>query len=35
MSYVLRYAGLLEESGRHCERAFLIDRQPLNTSFSE
>jgi tetratricopeptide (TPR) repeat protein len=32
MSYVLRYAGLLDESGRHCERAFLIDRQPLNTT---
>jgi DNA-binding winged helix-turn-helix (wHTH) protein/serine/threonine protein kinase len=32
MSYVLRYAGLLEESGRHCEKAFLIDRQPVNTS---
>jgi hypothetical protein len=32
MSYVLRYAGLLEESGRHCENAFLIDRQPVNTT---
>jgi tetratricopeptide (TPR) repeat protein len=32
MSYVLRYAGLLEESGRHCEKAFLIDRQPVNTT---
>jgi tetratricopeptide (TPR) repeat protein len=31
-SYVLRYAGLLEESGRHCEKAFLIDRQPVNTT---
>jgi DNA-binding winged helix-turn-helix (wHTH) protein/TolB-like protein/cytochrome c-type biogenesis protein CcmH/NrfG len=32
MSYVLRYAGLLDESAAHCERAFLIDRQPVNTA---
>ena len=29
---MLRYAGLLEESGRHCEKAFLVDCQPLNTT---
>jgi DNA-binding winged helix-turn-helix (wHTH) protein/serine/threonine protein kinase len=32
MSYVLRYAGLVDESARHCEKAFLIDRQPVNTT---
>jgi tetratricopeptide (TPR) repeat protein len=32
MSYALRHAGLLEESASHCERAFLIDRQPVNTT---
>jgi DNA-binding winged helix-turn-helix (wHTH) protein/serine/threonine protein kinase len=26
LSYVLRYAGLLEEAGEHCEAAFVLDR---------
>jgi tetratricopeptide (TPR) repeat protein len=32
MSYVLRYAGLLEESASHCDRAFLLDSRPVNTT---
>jgi DNA-binding winged helix-turn-helix (wHTH) protein/serine/threonine protein kinase len=31
MSYVLRYAGLLEEAGTHCDRALLIDPHPVDT----
>jgi hypothetical protein len=31
MSYVLRFAGLLDESGTYCEKAFLLDRRN-NTS---
>jgi DNA-binding winged helix-turn-helix (wHTH) protein/serine/threonine protein kinase len=27
LSYVLRFAGLLDDAGRHCDRAFLIDAQ--------
>jgi DNA-binding winged helix-turn-helix (wHTH) protein/serine/threonine protein kinase/tetratricopeptide (TPR) repeat protein len=32
MSYVLRYAGLLKESGRHCDEALLIDSRPVNVA---